>query len=424
LTAVSVAESSHFLSRLAALVLAIVLGQGAILLVQTLLVLQGRYNITAALGFGLALLSLAQWIADWGGMALLTRLTVRSAQYVSLSEAILARLLVSVPTAMAQIAFSATHYADDPIASGILVGGAVTGPFWALNITGFLDGHARGAHVGPVVGLPWLMAGVLCYGSLTFGPAMSDKTVGLLIGAAFSLGCLICVLAQHRFASRMAMGYRLEAPTRRGTLRYLTDGGLYCLGELPSQLYSRALLVLVNENADAKTTGVYVYIRQVISAVAQCLAVIKRLELIKLSLMVSQHRITFRNVLQSQALNIAAAILFFLGAIALANLDVSLPSSRGAAVHSGTLTLYLAYFAAAVPAWAVSAAFGQIVLLLGQIRMYSLIVLTTVGLSALGSLLLMPRFGLEALAVIDSSMFVIQATMFWLVVQRFRRRLP
>ena len=152
MTAVSVNDSPHFLSRLAALVLAIVLGQGAIFLVQTILVFQGRYSVTAALGFGLALLSLAQWIADWGGMALLTRLTVHSAGYVSLSEAILARLLVSVPTAIAQLAFSATHYASDPLASGILVGGAVTGPFWALNITGFLDGHARGAHIGPVVG--------------------------------------------------------------------------------------------------------------------------------------------------------------------------------------------------------------------------------------------------------------------------------
>jgi hypothetical protein len=407
-----------------ALVLAIVLGQGAIFLVQTLLIFQGRYNVTAALGFGLALLSLAQWIADWGGMALLTRLTVRSAQYVSLSEAILARLLVSVPTAMAQLAFSTTHYADNPMASGILVGGAVTAPFWALNITGFLDGHARGAHVGPVVGLPWLMAAVLCYSSLTFGPAMSDKTVGLLIGAAFSLGCLICVLAQHRFAGRMAMGYRLEMPTRRGTLRYLTDGGLYCLGELPNQLYSRALIVLVNENADAKTTGVYVYIRQVISAVAQCLAVIKRLEFIKLSLMVSEHRITFPNVLQSQALNISAAILFFLGAIVFANLHVSLPSSGRLAIDTGFWTFYLACFAAAVPAWAVSAAFGQIVVLLDQMRMYSLIMLTTVGFSALGSFLLMPRFGLAAIAVIDSGIFVFQATMFWLVVQRFRRRLP
>lgn len=424
MTTVSVTESPRFLSRLAALVLAIVLGQGAILLVQTLLVFQGRYNITAALGFGLALLSLAQWIADWGGMALLTRLTIRSAQYVSLSEAIVARLLVSVPTAMAQLAFSTTHYADNPMASGILVGGAVTGPFWALNITGFLDGHARGAHVGPVVGLPWLMAAVLCYGSLTFGPAMSDKTVGLLIGAAFSLGCLICVLAQHRFARRMTMGYRLEMPTRRGTLRYLTDGGFYCLGELPNQLYVRALLVLVNENADTKTTGIYIYIRQVMSAIAQGLAVIKRLEFIKLSVMVSEDRITFPNILQSQALNISAAILYFLGAIVFANLHVSLPSSRGAAVDSGFLTFYLACFAAAVPVWAVSAAFGQIVILLNQMRMYSLIMLITVGLSATGSVLLMPRFGLAALAVIDSSMLVIQATMFWLVVQRFRRRLP
>jgi O-antigen/teichoic acid export membrane protein len=253
---------------------------------------------------------------------------------------------------------------------------------------------------------------------------MSDKTVGLLIGAAFSLGCLICVLAQHRFARRMTMGYRLEMPTRRGTLRYLTDGGFYCLGELPNQLYVRALLVLVNENADTKTTGIYIYIRQVMSAIAQGLAVIKRLEFIKLSVMVSEDRITFPNILQSQALNISAAILYFLGAIVFANLHVSLPSSRGAAVDSGFLTFYLACFAAAVPVWAVSAAFGQIVILLNQMRMYSLIMLITVGLSATGSVLLMPRFGLAALAVIDSSMLVIQATMFWLVVQRFRRRLP
>src|SRR6476660_4072101 len=90
----------RFLGRVLGLLIGIILGQGVVFLVQTLLVYDGKFALTASLGFGLAMLSLVQWIADWGGLVLQARLAAQDGPFRGIWEMLVGRLLM-VPLVIA-----------------------------------------------------------------------------------------------------------------------------------------------------------------------------------------------------------------------------------------------------------------------------------------------------------------------------------
>ncbi len=135
----AVRRHSAFLKRLIGLFIGLMMGRGAIFILQTWLMAGGRISTTASFGFGFAMLSLIEWTADWGGMVLQSRIGCNGTTFDHFWEASLARELVAPVIIACLVAFAYGYRGTDPLAAGIIAGGALIPPIWAFNLSGYLD---------------------------------------------------------------------------------------------------------------------------------------------------------------------------------------------------------------------------------------------------------------------------------------------
>lgn len=397
---------SRFAGRVAGLLLGIILGQGIVFLVQTVLVYEGRFAQTASLGFGLAMLSLVQWLADWGGLVLQARLSARGEPLRCIWETLVGRLLVVPVVTAAQLGSAGWLAGTDDLAHGILWGGAVVAPIWALNLSGYIDGRAMNGVGGPLAGLPWACAAAAAY--VVLSRDAPGYEAGISIGLAYGLGCALCVMGQFAIAAREQISGSLFEVSLRGVLAFLADGGAYCVGELPGQFYGRALLLVVTQSFGPSTAGVYVYVRQIISAVAQTVMLVKRVEFPALSLVVTTKGAVSSLMFRTQVFGLLCSI---------AALGVSL-CTLAYAIESPTwrfapIAMQLPYFCIGLPIWAVAVTLGQALIILGKVRVYAIINFLVTAISTAVAVCISPFFNLAFLGFIDLAVFSTQALVYY-----------
>ncbi|MEZ0167926.1 hypothetical protein [Microvirga sp. TS319] len=370
-------------------------------IVQTMLVLDGKLAVTASFGFALAALSLVQWTADWGGLVLLARLAAQKTDFGPQWEASLGRLVIAVPITLIQLSLIWFYNGLDSLACGILIGGIPVAPVWAMNLSGYLDGHARNALSGPLAGLPWSAAALAAYCMLHTGEA--SYQAGLVIGMAYSAGCSACVIAQYFIARSIQPAGVSGKVTKEGILRFISGGAAYCMAEFPNQFYARALLVIVSESLGQEVLGVYIYLRQIISASAQAIGLIKRVEFPRFSRVVTERSFRLRDVLFSQGISLGFSFLAFLASLIWAVWDpMIIPKLSNVA-------LYMPFFAAALPMWAIAATLGQVLIVQNRVKLYSAVMLCSIAVSATAVVALTGVMGLTFLALVDVVMFAAQA---------------
>jgi hypothetical protein len=407
------AQARQFLrfgAKVSGLITGLAIGQGSLFAVQTWLVAEGKLHVVASFGFAIALLSLVQWVADWGGLVLLSRHAISGRDFRGVWAANGARLIVSVFTIIVLTGFAAHYQLTDPFAAGILFGGVAIAPVWALNLSGFLDGHGRSAYSGPLAGLPWVAASITI--ALIFLYADFSFSTGLLIGGAYTVGCIVCVALQYLLVRDIVRFGDPRRLTRAETMNYFAQGGMYCFAEFPKELYGRALIMIVSTTLGPQITGIYIYVRQLLSGFAQVLGVIKRVEFMNLAAALRKTPLRLRRVVKAQWVNIGAAV-----AVSIAALGIFLLRNH-LSTQFAEVSYYFVFFAATLPFWALSTCFGQILILQHRMKIYSCVMLGSLAVGALLTTQLTGVLGITFIAGCDIAMNLAQIALFARLAKR------
>jgi hypothetical protein len=295
------------------------LGQGAILMVQTLLVAAGEYQLLAAFGTHYSFAVLAIILVDGGASTILARVVVHvSGQQKSrdeiwqiFCETCAIRLLIAAVISVAAAVYALGTASDGFSRWYVLF--ALPGLLaWAGNGVGLLDG----LKLSGISGISGSAAYVVTAIGLVVATHRSADTAGAMLGGAFSLGYLVTLGAQWMVLVRKGWIPQAQSITRAGLKRSLKDSGALLSLVLPGQINMRVQLVLSTAYLGAETTALFIYAKQVVTAFTQVIAFVLRVDFPGLVEKVAGTRGSIRNILDAQKTTLVCAVVFTVGAAA------------------------------------------------------------------------------------------------------------
>lgn len=297
------------------------LGQGAIFVAQTWLVAAGDYHFLAAFGTHFLFAVLGTFVVDAGSVTTLARHAAASPRDSASRErlwqafwnTVTFRLSVALILAGATIA-----YAMSPIADGfsrfyaLLIVPAFL--VFAGNAAGLLDGLKFSGISG--------MCGALPYASSAFALVLarhaSPELAGAVLGAAFSVGCVLAVAVHWLVLTMFGWKPRRGTVTARGFLLAAREGGAMLGVLLPGQVYGRVQIVLSAAHLGSETTALFLYVKQIVSGVIQIIAFVQRVEFPTLVRRLSSPDAgVFRTLMSAQRLMATAGLFATMAVLAL-----------------------------------------------------------------------------------------------------------
>lgn len=382
------------------------IGQGAMFLAQTWLILSGELDIVGRVGLALAGLSLAQVIADCGGTFLLARHAAQGRGREYLASANLVRFAVGL--AATTILLVVALLAADPVERAVLLGGVASVIIWSLNLAGLLDGIGRTQSSGPIGSLSWFFAAC---GLALFDISQPVRS-GILVGGLFSIGTAVSVILQYRIAHRA--GYTLASLRISAVLvrEFAREAGYYTFANVPAQMYGRGLILLAKTFLGAEVAGGVVYARNLITAAMQGITFIRRVEFPALARHSAEAGYSLRTAFRHQWWSIAGSFVFLslIGGVLLLA-----PGALGG--KSGSVALALICLSLPVPLWACSSAFGQVALAVGNTRIYAAVINGSIAVGVGVILASIRGAGIFALLWGESAMYSVQI-LAYLIYQR------
>jgi O-antigen/teichoic acid export membrane protein len=383
------------LLNIAFLVVGLALGQGSIFIVQTALVSTGEYNLLSAFGTHYSFAILGVILVDAGASTTLARAVARldtgpdgREQFWRIfCETSVIRLLFAVFVGAAAVicafGMAADGFTECYVAlalPGLLV--------WAFNAVGLLDG-LRLSGVSGVTGAAAYIAAAI---GLCLAAHRSAETAGAILGAVFSIGYLLTVAAQWIALRRRGWLPQFRTPTEAGLIRALKDGCAMLFQLVPGQINMRVQLVLSATHLGAETTALFVYAKQVVTALTQIIAFVLRVEfpglVEKLSAAGSHGP---RSVLDAQKMTFYCTIVFAFGATAVAGVAAALP---GFSLHRAA-TMILS-FAPTILTLSLSLMMIQALAALGAYRAIAAALMASALAGVLVSYLLIALIGVYA----------------------------
>jgi hypothetical protein len=391
-------------ARLTGLIGGFAAGQGSVFLVQTWLIAQGRAGVVASFGLAIAILSLAQWAADWGGLVLLSGMQSKSDPFRPVRIANAARSIVAAPIIGGVVSFALLYVNDDPLSAGILFGGVGVAVVGSLNIAGLLDAHQKNGLVGLTAGLPWIggAVGLLVYNESHYGLL----TGGIVVGALYACGFVLHVAVQYLVLCSVIKLEYSGRITRDEIREYLIKGGSIYIGDFPGQVYGRALILIVSANLGSDAAGVYIYVRQVFSACAQIIVFGRRTEIRALVRIASLRKTLDRYFLS------AITVTMLLSAFIVCVSGILFLSRQYLPTRFAEVSLYLFFFSATLPIWVLSSALGYLLIWIGWGKTYSAVTLCTLCVSVLVVVLFVGQVGLSLIPLCDFVMLSAQGFFF------------
>jgi hypothetical protein len=294
------------------------LGQGTIFIVQTSLVAAGEYELLAAFGTHYSFAILGIILVDAGASTILARVVARlSAEQTSRDEVwrifcetsairLLAALLIGTAAAVYASGFASDGFSRWYVAlalPGLL--------FWAINAVGLLDG----LRLSGISGITGSAAYVVTAIGLALAAHRSPEAAGAILGGAFSLGYLLTLGAQWIVLGRKGWFPQFQKVTRAGLVRSLRDGGALLFQLVPGQINMRAQLVLSTVYLGAETTALFIYAKQVVTALTQIIGFVLRVEFPGLvEKMAASRKQSFGSILGAQKTTLYCAVAFTVGA--------------------------------------------------------------------------------------------------------------
>lgn len=373
------------LRGIAGLVFGFGAGQGALFLAQSWLVLRDELAFVGQVGLGLAGLSLAQLVADCGGVFILSRHAAQGRGDGFFASANVVRALFGISAALVLALIA--YFAGGATERAVILGGVAAIVIWSLNLVGMLDGLGRSAISGPLSSIAWLLAAL---GLLAYDPARPEAS-GLLVGGLFSLGALITICAQYVIAYRAGRRVLTARPSMREMKSFAKEGSFYLLANIPAQIYGRSLIVIANVFLGAEVAGAVVYARNLVTAATQGITFVRRVEFPALAQRLANAALPIRQVLGLQWWSIGASLAFVAVVVAVVTLGPELGGSGEESVRTALLCLSIP-----VPIWTLSSSFLQAFLALGNTRIYAIVANTTIWIGAGLILLTVRQMGLQS----------------------------
>lgn len=359
------------------IVLGFILGQGAMFLAQTYLIINQEFELVASVGIGVGLLSLVQWVSDGGGVFITSKLVEESRFHGEFTSFSLARAAIGILFSGALIGLTFTDIINEAVKS-ILYFSPIIGFLWAFNLTGLADNKEKNKYLGPLSGLPWFlsaMALILLYevgGSFT------------IVGLAYSLGIIILIIVQYLILRKELD--LLALPTKIKIFELITNVIQYNIAYIFSQGYARTLPIIVDNFLGQKIAGIFIYTKNFINAVGQLIIFTRRIEFSNL-VKQAKKNLTFSMILKYQKLSlvISTIFLFLLSIIYIVfnNLEVL--------EETLLISKFLTILAALQILWVVSSSYGQLFVARGMLKEYSLVI----SLSSVVCMLLVSIFIVE-----------------------------
>lgn len=255
------------------------LGQGALFLAQTWLVSQGELDRLAAFGLSFYLITLAILIVDFGSTSFLAREFAREPGPLDPAPydpwAFYWRVL-PIRLAVAAVCVSGLLILQrsDAFAAAYAVFAVPALLIWAFNTTGVLDGLRLSGVSGATAAIPFILSATALVLTTGDDPAVS----GAALGASLTLGYGLCVAGQIAALAFRGHRIRFVRPQMTEVGRTFVDSGGAMLTLLPGQVYFRLQLALCAAFLTPASTALFLYAKQVVTACAQVIGFLRRVE--------------------------------------------------------------------------------------------------------------------------------------------------
>jgi O-antigen/teichoic acid export membrane protein len=311
-------------------------GQGAIFAVQTWLLANGRFELLSWFGTHYSFAIFGIILTDGGTSTILARDMARLSSdqdsvdefWRSFCEIIVFRLSVVMLLGLAAAVYIVTVATDGFSRSYLLciLPGLL---LWVGNATGLLDG----LRLSGISGLTGSLAYVGSAVALALVPNATPEMAGLILGAAFSGGYFLTVLAQWTILSRLGWAPRIRKVTAAGLIPAFKNGAAMSFQLVPGQIVLRVQLTLSAVYLGAETTAVFTYVRQLVTALNMVLAIVLRVDFPGLVQKVSRARKqSLWRILEAQKTTLYCSIALAAGtAVVSSSMPVFAPTRFGAA---------------------------------------------------------------------------------------------
>jgi len=383
------------------------LGQGSMFLAQTWLVIQQRFELLAAVGIGLGVLSLIQWAADCGGVFLLPKQLTQENFRGKFWSFVIARLIFSILfvgsilIALKLIGVNQTIYE-------ITLYGSPAALIWSFNLSGVLDSKQRNHLAGPLSGLCWVFA------STPVLLMMESEYYGLTIGVAYSAGLLCTVLIQYYSLKSIDLNLHPTYVNAALVFDQLKKGCKFNGAYISAQAYGRTIPILVDKFIDSHTAGIYVYAKNIANTASQFVNFSRRVEFSSVVKLVSSNSLGIYSILEKQKLSfVIVSIFVFLSVLSLLIFHFY-DKNNYFLISQVTLILIAILFL-----WTVSSALGQAMVALERTGFYALTVTSTLLMSIIFIFSTIDQLGLVGVYIGESAMFVVQVIVYILFFKKY-----
>jgi len=308
--------------NLALLVASFGIGQGAIFLAQTYLVARDELALLAAFGTHFSFAVFAILVVDLGAITVLARETAGSTgrgdarTHVSAAYWQITACRVAVAVVLALAAAGAALVYGDAFTRAYVLAALPGVLLWAFNAAGVLDG-LRLSGISGLTGIPPYLASSI---ALLLAIGRDAQTAGFLLGAALCLGYVLALVGQILALAANGCGLKWMPPTPAGMRAAAQNGLAVLLTVLPGQVYFRIQLLLSTAILGAAATAIFIYAKQVITAFAQLLGFLRRVEFPELVARLASGQLhPIREILRTQRTGtlVAAVCAVLVGAIGL-----------------------------------------------------------------------------------------------------------
>lgn len=277
-------EVSGRRANLLALMIALALGQGILVIVFLALAVKGKADLVGEFSLGFQVASLALFASDFGGSLSLSRMAasrMRNARgFLPRSEfAVLltGRAIISLFAFVALI-WTGTSGIYGAYSSAFLLAAAPSVLLQIFNLAGALDGVGRAGIAGISNSLYFLLP---AFGLIY--QASSSEPSGFLLGALFTLGVFGSVASQHTYA-RLSGCLQIDMP---GTLRRVSlflDRGQFrsslklFLYMISGQVLSRGQIIIAGLFFASDILGAIAIAKQIANGASQVIGLFRRVE--------------------------------------------------------------------------------------------------------------------------------------------------
>ena len=249
-------------------------GQGVLLLSNSKLIARGQVDTVGVIGSIVALLTFALWYVDFGGLYFIVSKHTHLKKHVDIVSLVFCRLSALIILCAICIILRDNFEYTKIYYSFFGVKIFVALLFWCFNIIGAFDAVYLASVGGLLSCIPWLSIAI----GVLFITSESDELVVTIVGNYFLIGVVVSVLAQYgTYFSFQLKVFEFKLCVVKNFAEFFWYGLKYIISQLPAQLYGRIVIFLTG-SIGATELGVYIYIKHIINALSQMVAVMRRIQ--------------------------------------------------------------------------------------------------------------------------------------------------